>query len=102
MENPANEEVLAEVAEAGKEDIDEAVKAARKAFEEGPWSKTTPHQRTKYLLKVADLLEQNRDELAELSSLVLIYVSPRKNVSVEPDEPWLWSSETARHPHCNC
>jgi acyl-CoA reductase-like NAD-dependent aldehyde dehydrogenase len=67
--NPANEEVLAEVAEAGPEDIDEAVKAARKAFEDGPWSKTTPHQRTKLLLKVAELLEKNREELAELSAL---------------------------------
>jgi hypothetical protein len=54
--NPANEEVLAEVSEAGPEDIDEAVKAARKAFEEGPWSKMTPHQRTRYLLKIADLI----------------------------------------------
>jgi acyl-CoA reductase-like NAD-dependent aldehyde dehydrogenase len=67
--NPANEEVLAKVAEAGPEDIDEAVKAARKAFEEGPWSKMTPHQRTRYLLKIADLIEANREELAELSSL---------------------------------
>jgi acyl-CoA reductase-like NAD-dependent aldehyde dehydrogenase len=67
--NPANEEVLAEVAEAGKEDIDEAVKAARKAFEDGPWGKMKPHDRTKYLLKVADLIEKHREELAELSSL---------------------------------
>jgi acyl-CoA reductase-like NAD-dependent aldehyde dehydrogenase len=67
--NPANEEVLALVAEAQKEDIDEAVKAARKAFEEGPWSKMSPHQRTKYLLKIAELIEKYRDELAEISSL---------------------------------
>ena len=56
--NPANEEVLALVAEGGKEDVDEAVKAARAAFEEGPWSKLRPHDRTKYLLKVADLIEK--------------------------------------------
>ena len=43
--------------------------AARKAFEDGPWSRMTPHQRTKLLLKVADLIEQNREQLAELSSL---------------------------------
>ncbi|MGO9060772.1 MAG: aldehyde dehydrogenase family protein [Candidatus Binataceae bacterium] len=67
--NPANEEVLAQVAEGGAEDIDEAVKAARKAFEDGPWSKMRPHDRTKYLLKIADLIEKNREELAELSSL---------------------------------
>ena len=37
--NPATEEVLAKVAEGGKADVDKAVKAARKAFEEGPWRK---------------------------------------------------------------
>src|SRR5215470_5149981 len=55
--NPANEEVLALVAEGGKEDIDEAVKAARAALEDGPWSRMRPHDRTKVLLKVADLIE---------------------------------------------
>jgi len=67
--NPANEELLAEVAEGGQEDIDAALKAARKAFEDGPWSKMRPHDRTKSLLKAADLIEKNREELVELSSL---------------------------------
>src|ERR1700719_4920417 len=43
--NPATEEVLALIAEGDKADVDEAVKAARKAFEEGPWSKMGPHER---------------------------------------------------------
>src|SRR6202161_1596468 len=64
--NPANEEVLALVAEGDKADVDEAVKAARKAFEEGKWPKMGPHQRTRYLLKIADLIEAHGDELAEL------------------------------------
>src|ERR1700760_3196901 len=55
--NPANEEVLARVAEGDKADVDEAVKAARAAFETGKWSSISPHQRTRYLLKVADLID---------------------------------------------
>jgi acyl-CoA reductase-like NAD-dependent aldehyde dehydrogenase len=67
--NPATEEVLALVAEGDKADVDEAVKAARKAFEEGKWSKMGPHERARYLFKVADLIEQHADELAELETL---------------------------------
>jgi acyl-CoA reductase-like NAD-dependent aldehyde dehydrogenase len=67
--NPANEEVLALIAEGDKADVDEAVKAARAAFETGKWSSISPHQRTRYLLKVADLIDKYADELAELESL---------------------------------
>jgi acyl-CoA reductase-like NAD-dependent aldehyde dehydrogenase len=67
--NPSNEEVLALAAEGDKADVDEAVKAARKAYEEGKWSKIGPHQRSRYLLKIADLIEQNADELATLETL---------------------------------
>ncbi|MGZ6227182.1 MAG: aldehyde dehydrogenase family protein [Candidatus Binataceae bacterium] len=67
--NPATEEVLALVAEGDKADVDEAVKAARKAFEEGKWSKMGPHERARYLFKIADLIEQNADELSELETL---------------------------------
>jgi aldehyde dehydrogenase (NAD+) len=66
--NPATEEVLALIAEGDKADVDEAVKAARKAFE-GPWSKMGPHQRARYLFKIADLIEQHADEMAELETL---------------------------------
>jgi aldehyde dehydrogenase (NAD+) len=67
--NPANEEVLALVAEGDKADVDEAVKAARKAFEEGKWSRMSPHERSRYLFKIAELIEKNSDELAELETL---------------------------------
>src|SRR5271156_5190103 len=67
--NPATEEVLALVAEGDKADVDEAVKAARKAYEEGKWSSISPHQRTRYLLTIADLIDQHADQLAELESL---------------------------------
>ncbi len=67
--NPANEEVLCLVAEGDKADVDEAVKNARKAFEEGKWATMGPHQRTRYLLKIADLIDQHAEELAELETL---------------------------------
>ncbi|MGO9606929.1 MAG: aldehyde dehydrogenase family protein [Candidatus Binataceae bacterium] len=67
--NPANEEVLALVAEGDKADVDEAVKHARKAFEEGKWASMGPHQRTRVLLKIAELIDKNAEELAELETL---------------------------------
>jgi aldehyde dehydrogenase (NAD+) len=67
--NPANEEALALIAEGDKADVDEAVKAARKAFDEGKWPAMRPHDRTRYLLKIAELIEQHADELAELETL---------------------------------
>ena len=67
--NPANEEVLALVAEGEKADVDEAVKAARKAFSEGKWATMGPHQRSRSLLKIADLIESHADELATLETL---------------------------------
>jgi len=67
--NPANEEVLALIAEGDKADIDEAVKAARKAFEEGVWPNLNPHQRARLMFKIADLIDQHADELAELETL---------------------------------
>jgi acyl-CoA reductase-like NAD-dependent aldehyde dehydrogenase len=67
--NPANEEVLALAAEGDKADVDEAVKAARKAFEDSKWAAISPHGRTRFLLKIADLIEQHADELAELETL---------------------------------
>ena len=67
--NPATGEVLARVAEGEAEDINRAVTAARKAFESGPWPKLTPSQRGRLLLKLADLIEQNTEELAQLETL---------------------------------
>ncbi|HEY6420209.1 MAG TPA: aldehyde dehydrogenase family protein [Candidatus Binataceae bacterium] len=67
--NPANEEVLAMVAEGDKADVDEAVKAARKAYEDSRWANINPHQRARFLFKIADLIEKNAEELAELETL---------------------------------
>jgi aldehyde dehydrogenase (NAD+) len=66
--NPATGELLATVAEGDAEDINRAVAAARAAFE-GPWSKFKPYERQSLLLKIADLVEKNFDELSTLDTL---------------------------------
>jgi aldehyde dehydrogenase (NAD+) len=67
--NPSTGEVLAKVAEADKADVDKAVEAARKAFDEGPWSKMSATQRGMLMNKLADLIEENKEELAALETL---------------------------------
>jgi acyl-CoA reductase-like NAD-dependent aldehyde dehydrogenase len=67
--NPATEEVLATVAEGDAPDVDAAARAARGAFENGLWSRITPHQRTEYLLKIAELVQKHADELAHAITL---------------------------------
>lgn len=66
--DPASEEVITVVAEAGPEDVELAVAAARAAFE-GEWSKVSPSQRGRILIRMAELIEANGDELAELECL---------------------------------
>jgi phenylacetaldehyde dehydrogenase len=66
--NPATGEVLAQIAEGDKADIDKAVKAARRAFE-GPWRKMTPSERGRAIWKLADLIEQHLAEFAMLETL---------------------------------
>jgi len=67
--NPATGEVICQVAEGDKADVDLAVKAARKAFTDGPWPKMNASERGRLLHKLADLIEQNQEELAALESL---------------------------------
>ena len=67
--NPATEEVLTTVAEAGAADIDKAVHAARSSFEAPSWRGISPHQRGRYLRKIADLVELHGDELAAIETL---------------------------------
>jgi phenylacetaldehyde dehydrogenase len=67
--NPATGAVLAQVAEGDRADIDRAVKAARKAFESGPWPDLSPSKRGRLLWKLADLIEANLEEFAELETL---------------------------------
>jgi phenylacetaldehyde dehydrogenase len=65
--NPATGEVLAQVSEGDRADIDLAVKAARKAFDSGPWSRMTASDRGKLVWKLADLLEEHIEEFATLA-----------------------------------
>jgi aldehyde dehydrogenase (NAD+) len=67
--NPATGEVIIKVAAATAPDVDKAVKAARRALESGPWSKMDAADRGRLLFKLADLIEKESRELAELESL---------------------------------
>jgi len=67
--DPATGKVLARVAEGDKEDVDRAARAARRAFDEGPWPRWTPAERERLLLKIADLIEAHGLELAQIETL---------------------------------
>lgn len=67
--NPATGERLANVTEAGPKDIDLAVRAAREAFDRGPWSRMGTAERSRLIYKLADLMEDHKQELAQLETL---------------------------------
>lgn len=67
--NPATEEEIAQVAEGDAEDIDRAAKAARRAFEDSAWSKMDARKRGRLLYRLADLIEEEKDDLAALETL---------------------------------
>ncbi|AFY58088.1 NAD-dependent aldehyde dehydrogenase [Rivularia sp. PCC 7116] len=67
--NPTTGEVICDVAEADAADVDKAVKAAKRAFEGGEWRNMSATRRGELLYKLADLIEQNIDELARLETL---------------------------------
>ncbi len=67
--NPADGKPLCKVQEAGKEQVQKAIEAARKAFDHGPWRKTTAADRAALLFKLAEKIEENGEELAEIETL---------------------------------
>ena len=67
--NPATEESITKVASSTVEDADRAVNAAREAFDDGRWSGKSAASRTKVLLRIADLLDEQNKEIATLESL---------------------------------
>ncbi|MBM7717391.1 aldehyde dehydrogenase (NAD+) [Bacillus thermophilus] len=67
--NPATGETLATLYEGEAEDINRAVKAARKAFDEGKWQKMSAAQRSRLMYKLADLMEEHKEALAQLETL---------------------------------
>jgi phenylacetaldehyde dehydrogenase len=67
--NPATGQILASVAEGDGEDIERAVRAARRAFDEGPWGRLTPSERGRVIWRIGDLILEHAEELAQLESL---------------------------------
>jgi aldehyde dehydrogenase (NAD+) len=67
--NPSTGEEICQVAEADAADVNKAVRAARAAFERGPWRKISAAERGRFLHRLADLIEKNADELARLEAL---------------------------------
>ena len=82
--NPATGETIAEVPRGTQADVDRAVQAAKKALPE--WLETTPGERAETLLKLADLIDDNAEELAQLESL-----NTGKPISVSREEPAVMS-----------
>lgn len=68
IENPATGEIIAEVVDASRADVDRAVQAAKRAFYDGGWSRKVPGERSKAIWKLADLLEAHAEELGKVES----------------------------------
>jgi (Z)-2-((N-methylformamido)methylene)-5-hydroxybutyrolactone dehydrogenase len=66
--NPYTGRVWATVPEADEEDVDAAVRAARQAFDEGPWGKMTGTERARLMRRLAELIAENAEELAVVES----------------------------------
>ena len=77
VENPADGTVVAHVPASGQADVDRAVDAAEAAFE--TWGLTTPQTRSLALLKIADVLDENADELGRLGRARRASRSPRRS-----------------------
>src|SRR5579862_8517230 len=69
LKNPSNGETVAVVSEGAQHDAEEAIRAARKAFDEGPWASTSAADRAALLFKVADKIDEYRDEFARIDTL---------------------------------
>jgi 5-carboxymethyl-2-hydroxymuconic-semialdehyde dehydrogenase/aminomuconate-semialdehyde/2-hydroxymuconate-6-semialdehyde dehydrogenase len=67
--DPASEEMIAELLEADASEVDAAVRAARAAFDEGPWPKLAPAERARILRKAADMIDARSEDLARLECL---------------------------------
>ena len=67
--NPATGEKLATISEGDATDIDLAVRAARRAFDDGPWGRMTPSERGRIIWRIGDLISEHLEEFAELETL---------------------------------
>ncbi|MBZ2168151.1 aldehyde dehydrogenase [Marinobacter sp. F4216] len=94
--NPANEQVLTEVASCDQEDVDLAVSVARQTFNSGAWSGKSPAERKAVLLRLADLMDRHRDELA-LTDTLDMGKSIHETVNIDlPDsiDCFRWTAES--------
>jgi phenylacetaldehyde dehydrogenase len=67
--NPADGKVISMIGDSGTDDVDRAVRAAREAFEDGPWPKMKPGERSRLLYRIADLMEARAEDLAQVETL---------------------------------
>ncbi len=96
--DPATGEVLAEVARGEAEDVDRAVRAARRALD-GPWSKLTPSERGRIVHRIGDLIAEHADELAELEALdngKPMTVAKAADVALSADLFWYMAGAATR------
>ena len=92
--NPANGKVIAEVPKGTAEDVDKAVAAARKAYDE-TWFDSTPRDRSERLLKLAEIIEANGDELAKMESETSANPWPRRSRKRSLRSPTAFASSRA-------
>ncbi|MDQ0382721.1 aldehyde dehydrogenase family protein [Amycolatopsis thermophila] len=97
VENPATEERIGTVGGASESDMDAAVSAARRAFDEGPWPRMAPRERSAALFRLAGALERRRDEIAKrLVADVGTPVSLTRGLQVaRPLDHWRYLAEMA-------
>ena len=69
VEDPSSGKIVGHVVDASDKDVDRAVAAARAAFDDGRWSGLPPMVRERTMIRLADLIEANADELAELEAI---------------------------------
>ena len=83
--NPATEEVIATVPDAGRHEMRQAIEAARKAFDDGPWPQTSPRERSRVIQQIADGLSARRETLAKL--LTAEVGTAQYLMSIQLDDP---------------